>query len=229
MSHFAIAVITKTGNQEEIERLLAPYSETDEKYYKLTEIKVSDQDVSKFVKSLTAQEARLLLYGPTEDLMRKFAAYNNLFYKDFKLYERYNPDAIYDYYTIGGRDCLWFEDVDEPYKVKDIDISYKELNEAQLAYVKEQYEDMLQEKGWYKSSYVKERWPSVDDYIEEETRPDVPYYFITPDGKLHSPGTIGWFATSTESFDSQKAHDEDWIETVKEYGDYYISICDAHI
>ena len=57
----------------------------------------------------------------------------------------------------------------------------------------------------------------------------MPYAFITPDGKWHAPGRVGWFAISDESADDWNKYVEEWDAFLASDGNPYVSIVDCHI
>lgn len=56
-----------------------------------------------------------------------------------------------------------------------------------------------------------------------------PYAFVTPDGVWHSPGTVGWFATSDDTKESRARYDEEWKEYINNNDNPYVSFVDMHI
>ena len=125
MSHYTVAVITRTGTEEEIEELLAPFDENIEveKYISRTyeqiveagkerkekwirQIQTGDISKEQLIEYLTHpsyQWRRVLLAAETDEDFYKAEAYEEEVGPDGNEWTTYNPNSKWDWYTIGGR------------------------------------------------------------------------------------------------------------------------------
>ena len=125
MSHYTVAVISRTGTEDEVEELLAPFDENMEveKYVARTreEIikegkenkegwieKLSQEDITKekLLEVLTSpayDRARRLLASETDQDFYEAEAWPDNVGPDGNEYSTYNPDSKWDWWDIGGR------------------------------------------------------------------------------------------------------------------------------
>lgn len=231
MSHYAVAVFCDTPASMEFDRLMEPFNEQDEKYFIFDP--VSDEEIAerwdKFHKDNPSWE-----YSSWLDTM--------FHSQDGKLGYWYNPHAAYDYYTLNGKDYLFdplrsaLEEAgdDFPYFWKKSQIDWFKIPEDM-----EKYDEAFWAKIWakysengdgfYSDKYYRERFGTKQQFIKEMMRPTIPFAFVTPDGKWHAPGNMGWFACSDETAESMDAYWEEWCDFIKNAPDCYVSILDCHI
>lgn len=82
---------------------------------------------------------------------------------------------------------------------------------------------------WFKPEYFKEKYGNRENYIEYQISFST-YAVITPDGKWHSPGDMGWFGCSSEKDeDNLKFHNDYHKNFIEPYKDKFIAIIDCHI
>jgi len=153
-----------------------------------------------------------------------------------EVYSTYNPDSKWDWYVVGGRfsgmllrkstnsaESDW---VDEAFAA-DIDFE-KMRREAKKELTP--YNEYL-ENSFYSKEYLLRRYPDEATYEKRMTNFST-YAVVTPDGKWHAPGEMGWFGCSTESDDEDAVwHDtyyERFIKPAIENG-WYLTIVDCHI
>lgn len=203
MSHFTVAVFTKTGTYDELDKLLAPYNEEleVEEYF--------DEDGEKTT---------------------------------------YNPNSKWDWWSIGGR---WLgmlmlkkgktgikgksgafgnkaeDDEYDSCRVSDIDFAAMKRR----AFEKLTPFAECEARKWYKKEYFDKLYPTEQVYIDAKTEFNT-YSVVTPDGKWHSSGDMGWFGCSSETPEEkhsfQKSYYDAFIQPAID-NDWYITIVDCHI
>jgi hypothetical protein len=162
---------------------------------------------------------------------------------DEDLLSTYNPKPKWDCYEIGGRfqGLLILKnekkglrgtpgsttEMTEGYDgafVSDVDFeAMKRRDTANLP----RYEDAMK-KSFIKEAYMRERFPTEKEYIERETTFST-YTVITPDGKWHSQGEIGWWGdTAEEERAWQRGYHDRFIKPAIE-NNWYMVIVDCHI
>ena len=148
-----------------------------------------------------------------------------------------NPNAKWDWYSIGGRwsemlipkcDGLQYKDdgVDS-WLVKDIDFEAMERRALERL---EPFETCF-ERRFYKKKYFDSMYPTEEVYIRKNTKFST-YAVVTPDGEWHSPGDVGWFGCSAASPDDESefvsTYKERFIDPAIQNG-WYLTIVDCHI
>ena len=162
----------------------------------------------------------------------------------------YNPNSKWDWYVIGGR----FDDLLK-LKPEAVDPNYEDytrtssapLKDLDFSIDKEEYEEYL--RWWdivvnkaplregeetpftiYTDEYYIERYGNRETYAKYCATFST-YAVVTPDGKWHAPGEMGWFACSSESGDEYR----DWLENYFERfinhanQETILTIVDCHI
>ena len=227
MSHYAVAVIH--DKNQNIDELLAPYWEElkVEPYVEYTR-----QEAIDFAKKYIPDAE-----GKSDEACWKLMARGRETDDEGNIYSTRNPNAKWDWYDIGGRfyDVLNGEaecrvgDIDtkpnpkeykEQLRFWDVAIDHKPLKEGEN---KEDFET------FFKEEYYREQ------YLNRETFARIcttfyTYAVITPDGKWHAPGDVGWFGCSSEEGDEFRT----WVLNYKSqfingYEDLIMTIVDCHI
>ena len=125
MSHYTVAVITRTDDYDELERLLAPFDESleVEPYISRTREQIikdakankecwveriekentTKEDLVEFLISPEFDWLRDLLAAKTDEDFYEAEAYPEQVGADGNEYSTYNPDSKWDWYQIGGR------------------------------------------------------------------------------------------------------------------------------
>ena len=150
-----------------------------------------------------------------------------------------NPNAIWDWYSVGGRYRRCF-------KLKDGDYaSFGEISKFNFSITDESKQEYDREweigvngaektedekrKLYYRSGYYLDQWGTKDAFMNEMCN-SYGWNFITPDGKLHSKGKELWFGCSETTRESRKKYVEEWQKTIKNIPqDYYMVVVDCHI
>lgn len=233
ISHYSVAVFSKTGTNEEYERLLAPFSETDDRYKTWHIVKPED------VEDLRKQYLKLKNKYPKYD-WHHFVKGQGYYEEGGVLGYYANDDAKWDYYTLGARSDEYEvkPGVKNPEKISDYQISTPaDATQEQKDEIALEYRRMLGEDPWpnnempafcYKQEYVRKRWPTLETYMTEQLT-DSPYAFLTPDGVWHAPGNVGWFAYSNDTVESYAQYLKDWLAYINAHPDMYVSFVDCHI
>lgn len=229
MSHFRVAVFA--NDPSEFESLLAPYSETDETYYKFHVLTDSEMDdlrnrYENMEDKTDSFERFLTDIGYVIDLTSGEIGYSS------------NPNAKWDWYSLNGGDwqfeLLPGEALDEngngrknQYDYVNPDYSkakstrhWKDMKE--LSESKDDDEDKR-----FAAQFMMEN-PDLDQYLNE-CYWNAPYAFITPDGKWHAPGTVGWFAFSDDTAESWKSYLKEWTDWLSSDQNPYVNFVDCHI
>lgn len=218
MSHFTVAVFTENRDLERVENLLAPFQENN-----------------------------------MEDCPRQYLQFVedadcDIDEKTGKRGYWENPNAKWDWYSIGGRahglliakegkhgelgERGFFGPIAEKgsydsMKVEDIDFdAMRERAKKNL----EPFESCFERK-FYKPEYFQKKYPDEDAYVRTKTEFKT-YACITPDGEWHAPGTMGWFGFDSSSPEEYRAFSggyfDKFIIPAIENG-WYMTIVDCHI
>lgn len=205
MSHYTVAVISNSGEYDEIAGLLAPFDEEleIEKYVCRTkeDIIEAGKAVQKSIWEAAEKgiDVRKDLGINTEmdhvAFQKLLAAETDEEYYELEVDKTaeldeegnelsyYNPNAKWDWWQIGGRwdDLLAGE---ESVQLQDID----------------KYEDFTT------------------------------YAVLTPDGEWLAPGDVGWFGSSTATEEEEESWDKNYKELINSFDpSLYITIVDCHI
>ena len=229
MSHYAVAVFCNSPDSDDFDELLDPYGES----LHLVFTPVPEAEIRKRFDDFMNHSFADLTYEKYVEM-----------YYDSKLddngktvYGYYeNPNAKWDYYSLDGKDYMFdpLEGHDMTtegfYRKSDIDW-YKETGtperEEELHLLWKKY--IIEGDGFYNSDYYHLRYGTEEQFVKEAMRPPFPYAFITPDGKWHAPGNIGWFALSDETAESMDAYYEEFKDFIDNAPDCYVSLVDCHI
>lgn len=229
MSHYALAVFSDEPNEASFDRLLDPYSESNEEYYVFEPVPEE---------KLREKWNKFKEFNPDwtyEDWLDYEYAYIDGVYGNW-----YNPQGYYDYYTLDARDYMYdlipqLEQVDPedwPYTFKKSQYDWEKPDEEKLS------EEELRKKwreystngdGFLSERYYKERYVDEETFVRQCRYPTVPYAFVTPDGVWHAPGRVGWFAMSDETAESWDKYVEEWLDFIRNAPDCYVSLVDCHI
>lgn len=152
------------------------------------------------------------------------------------MWSTYNPDSKWDWWALGGRwGCtLLVKDEDGEYVhadegfVRDVDFEgmCKELAEDLTP-----YEDYMKGDQIFKKEYLESLYPDEKTYIQKNTEFST-FAVVTPDGKWHECGEMGWFGCSSETAEENTAwHNNYYDKFIKPAieNDWYVTIVDCHI
>lgn len=229
MSHYAVAVFSNIDNSYEFDRLMEPYNECDKRYY--TFQPVPEQEIKEKYK-------KFLINNPgRNDTYDEFIKERDYQIVDGQYGYYNNPNGFYDYYTLDGKSYLFDPKPNEElegnfYRKNQIDFLAQNKREAKHAaafwddYV---VKDKKKINAFYTREYYLDRFKTKEQYVEEMTY-TVPYAFVTPDGKWHAPGIVGWFACSNETAESYNEYFKEWKAFISDINiNPYVSILDCHI
>lgn len=166
--------------------------------------------------------------------------------EDINVLTTYNPQSKWNWYEIGGRwrGLLILKNnkkglrgtfslaarITEGYDgafVSDVDFkAMKRRDTAKLP----PYEDAMK-NSFLNEEHLRERFPTEKEYIERETTFQT-YAVITPDGKWHAQGKMGWWGLSSDTAEEERAwqlgyHDRFIKPATK--NNWYMVIVDCHI
>ena len=228
MSHYSVAVFIKSG--QDIGELLAPFDENleVEPYVEFTR-----QEAIDYARKYYDTD------GKTDDECWEMVAEDSKTDAAGNIYSTRNPDAKWDWWCVGGRYSgmlrIGGACVDQG-RVKDIefpfdDDAYKRALRFWDVYVEKKPAKPGEEYSpYFAEEYYREHFGDRETYAKYAADFST-YAVITPDGKWHSPGEVGWFGTSSES--GEEARDwyahyrERFIESADGY--LYVVIVDCHI
>jgi len=162
------------------------------------------------------------------------------------LFQMVNPNAQWDDYCIGGR---WHGELILKRGKTGIrgipGLLTEPSDNYDGAYVRDiNFERMRRRDRMQLSTYEEAKKESLDfgedflaycrdeeDYIQRNTTFGT-YAVITPDGKWHAPGSIGWFGFSTDTAETKRAWDLEYHERFLKpalENNWYMVIVDCHI
>ena len=235
MSHFAVAVFHRLD--QNIADLLAPYSEHLEvkPYLQYTRQQAIDW-VRKHIEQFKT--------APDEDCWNFMAQDYGDGLKDAagNLFSTYNPQSKWDWYQVGGRFAgtlkTEYGNVNEA-PVEAIDITLDEQLYRRAVHFWEVVIEGVPLQPWEKRAdfiavYKKEYY--LNYYKDKETYAKISasfgtYACVTPDGKWHEKGEMGWFgctnATAEESLDWDLHFRERFIDNAEP--GLIVTIVDCHI
>lgn len=163
----------------------------------------------------------------------------------------YNPESKWDWWVIGGRfsgmlkvprdrlpeDIVNYLEDDDVYWITDEApirlVDFSPNNEVYDAYYKwwKDYVDN-DDAPWedlYNKNYYKNYYANAEDYAKRSSRFNT-FAVITPDGKWHERGEMGWFACSSDTPEESKNWDDNYYKFIEnaEPNDI-MTIVDCHI
>ena len=215
--------------------------------YMAKEGKKADASVAELMKANTDEE----LYTAEREFREKY--YNQKFNENGDAMSTYNPDSKWDWWCYGGRfsDLLYDmqiangADENEAFvngdsiQIKNFDPNYidqesyewdKRWFEVVVLKDKPRNKEEKEYDSFYKPEYLLERYKTADDYAKQCNRFST-CAVVTPDGKWHEAGTIGWFASTTatpqEEYDWSEQYYDRFIKTANP--EHYLTIIDCHI
>lgn len=242
MSHYAVLVLSKQN--QEIDELLAPYSENIKVSPYLEYTKKEALDIIK--KHYVPYNDKLKIFTKDE-LIQWFVNINNYSIgKDGNIYSTYNPDSKWDWYSYGGRfsDSLKLKNSDDwvdSALVKNIDwgphlLTDKEKNKIRrwweiniygypLKAGEKKDENFIWNKDWYKA-----RYRDAETYILIQSSISF-HSIITPDGVWHEPSKMGYFACTNGKPEMELEWDLNFKKTFIDTADpeWVATVIDCHI
>lgn len=227
MSHYRVAVFS--NDPDGFEALLAPYSEADTDYFSFIPL---EEDKIEWLKDFHEKHCPEI---PYEEFLTHEGYINSP--EDGSLGFMANPNAKWDWYTLDGGDWQFERLHNDGEDSRKNDYLYTEHGYSERI-ARKTYNRMLtivdtgEDPLGTISREDAERF--LEDYPDEETyqlvkKWNYPYAFVTPDGKWHSPGTVGWFALSDDTPESLKRYIKEWAEYVSSDENPYVNFVDCHI
>ncbi|GJM78138.1 hypothetical protein HMSSN139_06340 [Paenibacillus sp. HMSSN-139] len=194
------------------------------------------------------------VYPSFDDFMVEYVGYTSRDEETGKYGYWENPNAKWDWYSIGGRwsgslllksgkradaarikDIFFIEQTEhkgmtveiEGYQVPaalapDIQIMAAEATEA--------WEEMMAGRSLYRPEFILERYGDKQSYIREVLSFST-YAVITPDGKWHAKGDMGWFGMGSETSEEARNFNTSYFDTFIKTADpdHYLVVVDCHI
>lgn len=261
MSHFSVAVFTdgtktveqllapyQENNMGDCPKEYLEFFDIEEEYKNKYEtdsramLKTSDGNII-FTWSKEAKEARengalevevplKALYSTFEDYMESYEGCDGRDSETGRYGYWENPNAKWDYWGVGGR----FADVDK-IKVKDFDFTpnpeyYKKAERFWEIIVEGQplKEGEKQPFNFYKVEYYLKRYKNKETYAKIMSL-FITYAVITPDGKWHQKGEMGWFGMSSDTADEALDWDMNYKSRFIDTADpeWFLTVVDCHI
>ena len=229
MSHYTVGVIVpkevKEGNlRYYVDELLEPFDENMEvqPYIAVT--------IEELKERYEEYKSRCEKVEPFEEFIIDYCGAGND--EEGNALSTYNPDSKWDSYSIGGRwnNSIKTKDNREVNYARIKDIQFKEvLSDEEISNLKEVYTKKIKEGDFYKAEYYQERYPSFEDYLEENQHFST-YAILTPDGEWLEPGQMGWFGMSSATPEESKSFQSKYMEKINSQNenDWFV-IVDCHI
>ena len=252
MSHFTVAVFT--DNETTVDSLLEPYDERKEVEVcinRTREDMISDaRSRAEFLRKrkiageiISEYEQKYLMAKTDEELYDLERDDDEEYDDDGNELTTCNPDAKWDWYTIGGRWKKAFTAYGiDPYgtRVGDIKVlfdpdCYKRASRFWELYVEGQEPMTDEDKQLIKFEFYQKEY-YLERYVDKETYAQCRAAFstfavITPDGIWHEQGEMGWFGMSSETNEDGLDWEKNYIERFIKTADpnWTLYIVDCHI
>lgn len=203
MSHYCMAVFSNSNDDSEFYRLLAPFDENNKQNCVFRPepphiIEMKRRNYSGYLLNLAIQliEKNQMFSDKQPQSFNQFMESQGYVESDRQWGYMHNPNARWDWYTLGGRDYI--------YNLKPETVARRENGEGE-------------DGNFYR----------LQDYDYDSD--DIPYCFLTPDGVMHAPGKVGWFATDDSTQESWAAYEKEWKDYIGSGVNPYVSFVDCHI
>lgn len=237
MSHFSVAVFTESGNEAEIERLLAPYYEGIElePYVEFTRQQAIDYVRTHFDGMRDASDERCY------ELLAEDYRDSGRIDDDGNLLSTYNPESKWDWWSVGGRwnnalvqfdgktcNCAAAQDVNFGID----DAAYRDAERFWEAYVDGGEEIRARDdfRAFYRRGYYVEQFGTKERYASMSASRR-PYAFVTADGEWYETGKMGWWGVDDATADSRDAYASafDAYLKIARAQHLFVTIIDCHI
>lgn len=158
-----------------------------------------------------------------------------------------NPDSKFDYFGIGGR---WGgslrikpEYVENAPIIDSVPLAWVDTSPDSEKYKRaiREWEIIVEKKpvmddektpfSLFGAEYYLDQYKTKENYANSEAAFHT-YAFVTPDGKWHEPGRMGWWAMANATYESRNAYNAEFEKTIEELRndpDIWITILDCHI
>lgn len=229
MTHFRCAVFSY--DPDRFDDLLAPYNETDKRYYRfIPASRTEEQLLADYEKNRIPHDEE---FPDFEEWLTDIG-----YVRENGVIGYYgNPNAKWDWYSFDGGnwqfELLEDEEYDDNGNARKNQFDY--LSHMSDSTCKAMYEDLKNNSEDDSNEYARDEaidmlkaFPTLESYTEY-MQYNWPYAFVTPDGVWHSPGNIGWFASSDDDAMSRKAYVEEWKKWVTSDENPYVNFVDCHI
>ena len=224
MSHFTVAVFTKRGTEEEIEKLLAPYDEQteDTRYLEFEPDEDGDYEVNGVKGYYSNPHAKwdwwviggrwrgLLNLKPRKEGTLGEPGWTN----------EGKPDVP------GTCDVAKVRDVDF---TPDMDAYKKSLRFWELIVEKKPLRDGEEmPDNWYRVEYYEQQFGTKENFAMSKASFGT-YAFVSSDGEWHGEATMGWWGMDDNTKDKREKLMTDLCHYIMNHPDEYIAIVDCHI
>lgn len=166
-----------------------------------------------------------------------------------------NPNAKWDWWTIGGRwrnnlllnsgknadaapikDIFFIEDeqLDEKLTVTiegfKVPAPLAPSFQIVASQASKNWDEAMTGNGFYKPEYFQQRYGSKEEFIKERLSFST-YAVVTPDGKWHEAGEMGWFGISSATPEEAQHFSNSYYDTFIKTADpnHYLVLVDCHI
>lgn len=211
MSHFTVAVITKTKDPKEMEKLLAPFQENN-----------MDDCPKEYLEFFEDEECEV------DDETGKKGYWEN-------------PNRKWDWYQVGGRwkELLKLKDGSfaDQAKVSDLDLS---IDEESYNHASRFWEVVVENSpisplenpedffNLYKREYYIDQFGSKEVYALNYATFQT-FAVITPEGKWFEKGEMGWRGVDSSTNESRKEYKQIFNEVLEANSNSFITVVDCHI
>ena len=230
MSHYCVAVFSNSSNNRSFDELLAPYSETDEKYFKFVPV---ENPTAKYEKYKNAHPESPIGFDEYFEDYCGYTVENGVYGR------RCNPNAKWDWYTLDGKDYMFDPkegETTEEYRYRKNQLNFRpEVDVRKQSAFWDHYvngepisEGIDGIPPFFRKEYYLRRYGTKEQFLKEMSIV-YPYAFVTPDGTWHSPGDVGWFGCSDENAETMNSYLEEWFKFLEDPSNPYVSLVDCHI
>lgn len=197
------------------------------------------------------------IYKSFEEYAEKWQGYSERDEKTGKYGYWTNPNTKWDWYQIGGRwqgmllvkDDIWTvtgarslldrsgpKENPEGYKWTDVaklaDIQWDKMKELQIESLEKNYDEAMKEESETTRYFMYGIRPGItkEEYVKDNLGFST-FAVITPEGKWHEKGSMGWFGMSSETEEESHEWNKSFMEAYIDNADpeLVLTIVDCHI
>lgn len=226
MSHFTVAVFTKSGTEKEIARLLAPYDEAteDKKYLEFEPDEEADFDEERGERGWwvnpNAKWDWWVVGGRWSGLLTL------------------KPGAgtgSYGERSWTNEDAVIPENMVDSALVRDVDFAPDATVYAEAVRFWELYVDHQPLKDgetmpgtWYRPEYFSDQYGTKENYAISQSEFST-YAFVSSDGTWHGEARMGWFGMDDNTREKRETQRTALADYIANHPDEFITIVDCHI
>jgi hypothetical protein len=236
MSHFSVLVASRSVGQ--VESILAPYQENNGNGCSIEYLKF--EDCTGDVEEDYEEYRYTNKYDDIDDFALSYYNYDKV---DGKYGYWFNPQAMWDWYQIGGRwGGLKTKEGHEVGSVRKGNVDFS-IDEGIYDYSIRAWELIVEDvepeteedkriigRNYYNKDYFTERFVNKETYAKTQAMFNA-YAFIDLDGEWHGQGEMGLFGLSSETANESLVHQLSFLDNfIKDLDDdVMLTLVDCHI